>query len=390
MDGGRPELLETTSRPFPWPEVVRSVGLASDARKLVLALLGLVMTRLGFFALDVAFNNIVPTPPPFFLAGWGSTFSSDFLAETLEMAAWIVTEPPRLVIEPFLELFRINNPGIRKLQAAVACLWVVAIWGVIGGAIARVAVVQTTGNGRVGVLGALRFAVRRWLPLVGAPFGPLLLAALIAAPAILGGLASHLAPNSQVVASLLAFVAIVSAALLAFLLIASILAWPLMHLTVAAEGEDIFDAISRSFSYVNQRFLRYVTCLILAWLLGSIGLFLVSWFASLVLALSLNLLSVSGKVALFDAVYRVERFDLRHNPPIVLGWPGLCGLIVYAWAYSYFWSAISVIYLMLRRDVDGTPWHDVYLESHEADEFAPKPPTLDAVEAPTISPAAED
>jgi hypothetical protein len=383
MDGGRPEPLEFTRRPFHWPDVVRSLGLASDARKLVLALIGLILTRVGFLVLDYAFRNPWSvTPPPISLATWGGTPTLSWLSETLTTAAWLVTEPSRLVIEPFLDLLRADTPGSRRLQAAASCLWVLSVWGLIGGAIARVAVVQATGNGQIGVLGALKFAARRWLPLVGAPIGPLLLAAIIAAPAVLGGLIHSLSHDSRFVASLLTPVALVSAGLLAFLLVASILAWPLMQLTVSAEGEDIFDSISRSFSYVNQRFVRYTTCLVLAWVIGSIGLCLVSWLATMVMTLSLNLLSVFARPGIFESVYTIEPFEIRSATPFWIGWLGFVGLIVQAWAYSYFWSALSVIYLLLRRDVDGTPWHDIYLEAHEADEFAPKPPTLE-VESPS-------
>ena len=109
----------------------------------------------------------------------------------------------------------------------------------------------------------------------------------------------------------------------------------------------------------------------------------------MVLALSLSLLSIFGKPEFFETVYRIDSFEIRQAPPILIGWLGFVGLIVQSWAYSYFWSAEAVIYLMLRRDVDGTPWHDVYLESHEADEFAPKPPTLDVEEAPKTMPVPE-
>ena len=45
------------------------------------------------------------------------------------------------------------------------------------------------------------------------------------------------------------------------------------------------------------------------------------------------------------------------------------------------------IYLILRRDVNGTPWHDVYLPEHDADTFAgdlaadPPRETSEAIEA---------
>jgi hypothetical protein len=40
-------------------------------------------------------------------------------------------------------------------------------------------------------------------------------------------------------------------------------------------------------------------------------------------------------------------------------WRGVIGLLIRGWIYAYFWTAASFIYLLLRNDVDGTPWSDV-------------------------------
>lgn len=54
---------------------------------------------------------------------------------------------------------------------------------------------------------------------------------------------------------------------------------------------------------------------------------------------------------------------LKALTQIVTTWPifwrGVVALLVHGWIYAYFWTAASFIYLMLRRDVDGTPWTDV-------------------------------
>jgi len=35
-------------------------------------------------------------------------------------------------------------------------------------------------------------------------------------------------------------------------------------------------------------------------------------------------------------------------------WRGVIGLLVRGWIYTYFWTAASFIYLLLRHDVDDT------------------------------------
>ena len=37
-------------------------------------------------------------------------------------------------------------------------------------------------------------------------------------------------------------------------------------------------------------------------------------------------------------------------------WFRALALLVHGWLYSYFWTAGTLIYLLLRRGVDGVPW----------------------------------
>ena len=39
----------------------------------------------------------------------------------------------------------------------------------------------------------------------------------------------------------------------------------------------------------------------------------------------------------------------------------MVALVAHAWIYSYFWSSASITYLLLRHDVDGTPFHEISL-----------------------------
>ena len=32
---------------------------------------------------------------------------------------------------------------------------------------------------------------------------------------------------------------------------------------------------------------------------------------------------------------------------------------MHGWIYGYFWTSATIIYLILRQDVDGTPWHAI-------------------------------
>jgi hypothetical protein len=56
------------------------------------------------------------------------------------------------------------------------------------------------------------------------------------------------------------------------------------------------------------------------------------------------------------------------GPSCVALWLGLIFLMVVGFGYSYFWSASTIMYLMMRRKVDDTELDEVYLEEEEPEE----------------------
>jgi hypothetical protein len=55
-------------------------------------------------------------------------------------------------------------------------------------------------------------------------------------------------------------------------------------------------------------------------------------------------------------------------------WLGIFFLLVLGFGYSYFWTACSIIYLLLRRRVDDAEMDEVYFEEDEQDEYPLGPP----------------
>jgi len=116
-----------------------------------------------------------------------------------------------------------------------------------------------------------------------------------------------------------------------------------MHAAVAAEGEDSIDALTRAFGCVNRRPVQFVALVVLVWLVGSIGLAVVDRVAAAALHL-----------AVWGASFAAPALD---GPPAL--WLAIVAFLVQAWTYAYFWSAAALVYLTLRRDIDGAPWSAV-------------------------------
>ena len=369
--------IEPAAPPSPRPflefrPLLRAVGIASDARKVILATVGLVALLAGWSALDGAFGGPV-LPFAEILPGSAFEGAPEAPMKVLANVAFLVTEPFRVVVAPFVAMFHPRPEPGSWSKAALMAAWAVVVWGIVGGAIARIAVVQAAVDRRVGLSTALRFAMGKSPSLIGAPLTPMLAVAIFAGSSALFGLACRVPWGiGAAVAWAFGFVPLLLGLVMALILVGLALGWPLMHATVAAEGEDAPDALSRSYSYVNQRLARYAAHILASLVIGAAGLIAAIFFARVVLGLAdwgvgLGASDISGTAR--------------------LSWARVVGLLVHGWAYSYFWSAASVIYLILRRDVDGTSWHDVYLPEHAADTFAgeqdsaPSSASPEAVEA---------
>jgi hypothetical protein len=351
-------------RLFPWLRLFGGVGLAIDAPKLILAALGLVLLSGGWRGLDRVFSGSVGVvafdplaqPEGALARGRGG------VAQALAAAPWRVAEPPLVLLAPFRHVFAAEADRWTFLHAAAAALWGVLVWGIVGGAIARIAVLQATGHEPVGMFPALRFAVRHWEGLIGAPLGPFVAVAICAALcALFASLYRIPASFGPIAAGALLFLPLLAGLVMAVILAGLALAWPLMHASTAAEGEreDFFDALSRSYSYVNQRSGRYVAYAAVAWLMGVLGLVVVDLFAWLVVHLAHWGLSFGAPGGRHGSLWAdtVTATDAEPTAAALHGlWLTVVGLLAHGWIYSYFWTATTLIYLLLRLDVDGVPW----------------------------------
>ena len=349
------------SRPFlEFRPLLRAVGIASDGKKLILATAGLLALNAGWWALGRAFGGPDLRSAPILPASAIEAIPEASTRGLLEIMG-VVAEPFRTVVAPFVGLFSRGSGAAAWSRSALMAIWAVVVWGIAGGAIARIAVVQAAGDRRVGLGTAVRFALGKAPSLIGAPLTPMLGVAIFAACCGLFGLACRVPWGiGAAIAWALGFVPLLLGLVMALILAGLALGWPLMHATVAAEGEDAPDALSRSYSYVNQRLARYAAHALASLAIGSVGLILAILFARVVMALA------DWGVGLGAADVPAPAHEF---------WARVVGLLVHAWIYSYFWSAASIIYLILRRDVDGTAWHDVYLPEHAADTFAGVPAT---------------
>jgi hypothetical protein len=261
----------------------------------------------------------------------------------------------------------------------------VLVWALFGGAITRIAAVQFARDEKISLKESLQFAASKFLSYGGAPAIPLGFIAFFALLCIVGGFISRIPGVGPIFAGVLWVLPLVAGFVMAIILVGWAFGWPLMYSTISVEGSDSFDALSRSFAYIFQRPWHYLFYTIVAVVFGSLCSFFVVLFADLLVYMTQWAVAWGcGDPLLSQLFYYApdasgwgsgaeqavdEPTGLTQFGAVCTGiWLYLLFFLLVGFVYSYFWSASTIIYYLLRRDVDNTEMQEVFLEG-EADDL---------------------
>jgi hypothetical protein len=414
---------------FPWLLLVRTFRISIQVWQLLLAAAGLLSTIVGWWLLAWVFQGTGEKPLKDWLspAYYGScpwneqaeawpwpspgALSTDPLptgepiqllppqgADSGYRALWL-SSPPQLgrypanpflgawaqLRAPFRQLFDENLSVTGLAFLLSCCLWAAAVWALFGGAITRRAALQFGREENVGLKASIRYSAGKWGSYFLAPLLPLIGVFMCACPVLALGLLMRVDFFLAAV-GLIWPLALLASLLMALLLMAMLFGWPLMWPTISTEGTDSFDALSRSWSYVYHRPLHYLFYAAVVTVLGGLGWILVTYFADWVAYLPLWAASwTAGGERMDDILGRPESLGVfgRWGANMIHFWGGCVRLLAIGFAYSFFWTASTGIYFLLRRDDDGTDLDDVHLEP--ADQAFGLPPLeKDAAGVPVV------
>ncbi len=281
------------------------------------------------------------------------------------------------------------------------------LWACLGGALTRMAAVHATRDDRASFAEALRFGIRRWFAFVIAPVAPLLLVLLIIGLLIAGGWVMNLWVVDVLGALFfpLALIAGLCATFIVILLAASI---NQLYPAIAVESTDAFDAISRAFGYVRGKPWRTILYNGVALLYGSITYL----FLSVVVYFTLMFTRSAVALGYYRSPNGVDQFDAIMPDPAVgnllpsvdwhmLDWSGkVAGCLIQMWVWlvvallvafgiSFYTSAGTWVYLLLRRAADGTELGDLYVEGPPPDEGPGEPQAMAPAESEGSPPAGD-
>ncbi|QDV50150.1 hypothetical protein [Gimesia fumaroli] len=362
---------------FPWLHLFRIFRLAVDFQKILLASAGLLLLLLGNhlfnklpFAPPQQPGNIQQVQPNILfppqspqqmlqpLSGSSLLRENSFSAFGLFSDGTSLLEPMSFFTEPVTALFRIDASWSSLAFATTQLLWAVIVWAVLGGAITRIAAIQFAQDDHIGTRAALRFSLKRILSLVSAPLLPFAGLGFFWILCLLIGLFGNIPDAGGIIVSILWGLAFLFAFVMSLILLVTLAGWPLMMTTISVEDSDGFDGLSRIFSYVFGRIWYFLWLVIVTLCYASICLFFVELLIQLV-----SHLSFWGVSWGMGSKQASELFHQNQNTlatTISMGWGSILNILFTGFVISFFWSANTVIYFLLRKCDDGTPLDHVY------------------------------
>lgn len=281
-------------------------------------------------------------------------------------------------------------------------IWL-GVWSIFGGAICRITALQSARDETIGPMRALQFSVEKFWGFFSAPLVPLGIAAAICIVIVVCSLLGAIPVVGEILVASLLGLTLVGGFVVTLVLVGLIGGTNLMYPTLAVEGSDGFDALSRSFSYVFFRPWRMGFYTFVAAVYGAICYLFVRFFAFILLLVvhstvgatvnldGASMMSMRGKL---DAIWPAPIFtDLQPTINwiglnwseslaafLIMIWVALVVGTVMAFLVSFFFSVNTKIYFLLRHCVDATDMEDVYVEQ-DIEEI-----TSDDDEVPAVSP----
>lgn len=287
-------------------------------------------------------------------------------------------------------------------------IWLVC-WGLFGGALCRVASVDATRGEKVGFGESIAFARSRLKSFIFAPLLPSIIIAFAGVILALGGLVGAIPWLGELFVGVLFVIALLIGLGIALVFIGAVGGYWLMFPTIATEGSDAADALARSFSYIYNRPWKTAFYYLIGLLYGAICFCFVKFlvrimliFVHLFVGWTMNLGNANVETAdggsartgenKLTAIWQAPEIDGSNafwgefdgaelasaswlSQGLFKIWIYLLVAFVAAFGVSFGYSACTLIYLLLRREVDATDMEEVYLDEYENEPGALPPAT---------------
>ena len=376
-------MAETKTIRHDWRDIFHALKMALDPKKMFLGYAGL-LASLIWCVVSVTFFSALKLV---------STDSYTFIKLILYSAKEGIPAISKNLLSAVMPL------DLGELFVfAVVGFGLLAIWSLVGGAITRIAALDYARDESVQLVDALKFARKKFWSYFWSPLVPVIGVIFFALCNVIGGLIGRIPVLGEITVALGFPLALISGLLIVFIGVIGSLGLCFMFPTISTEGSDAFDAMSRAYSYVISRPKQFILYCIINTSYGLICLALVAFVAWLMIKLSFCTVGL-GMGQKFSAVQSfisqkstiaclgfctehlpeaktttvcLDHWSLKFLAGMLIIYVTLIKLAVWSFVITYWLSAKTIIYFLLRKEIDSTDVTDVYIEEITQEEKKPE------------------
>ncbi|MBI5307622.1 MAG: hypothetical protein HZB37_04620 [Planctomycetes bacterium] len=372
---------ETNTITHDWRDILRAFKMAFDPKKALLGYAGLLASIVWCLAVMSFFSSVkmISASPSF----------------VISLVCYSVKEGVPFLARNVMSTLSPMDFG-EFFVLVVLVVGLLVIWAMVGGAITRIAALDFARDESIRLVDALRFARKKLFSYFWSPLVPLIGVFFFALCNVIGGLFGRIPVLGELFIALAFQFAIVSGFLMVFIGVIGTLGTCFMFPTISVEGSDAFDAMSRAYTYVISRPKQFLWYYAVNAAYGFLCLAFVSFVAWLMIHIAFLTVGI-GMGEKFNIVqgYILQKcsiaclgFCTRYSPeaqtaPVLLdSWSlkflagmlmiyiVLIKLAVWTFLTTYVFSSKTIIYFLLRKDIDNTVVADVHLEEVQQEPSA--------------------
>lgn len=269
------------------------------------------------------------------------------------------------------------------LYSIIFFILILVAISISGGAICRISALQFARDEKPGMIEAIRFSSKKIVSFLLTPLSPIGLIILVGLLISLLGFLGNIPRAGELIVGIFIPFALFCGVVMAVLLIGMAAGFNLLFPSLAYEGSDCLDVISRCFNYVYAKPCRMGFYTAIAVVYGAICYifvrffaFLLLWITHLFLEFGIFTESSSEEVGKLAAIWPEPSFMnlLGTSGLIETNWSeSFAGSIVYlfllvvvglviSFIISFYFSANTIIYSLMRKKVDNTDLEEIYIE----------------------------
>ena len=271
------------------------------------------------------------------------------------------------------------------VYSVIFLTFVVLVVSFTGGAICRMAALEFSRGEKPGLTEAMKYSWQKLAGFIAAPTIPIVIMVVAGALITTLGVIGNIPVAGKILMSLGLPAALMLGLLISLFLVGTVVGFNLMFPTIAFEGTNGMDAISRSFAYVYAHPWAVTFYGFFAAVYGAISYLVVRFFAYLLLVityifLNLGIANASGNEDILGKLWTKPEFFnlLRENTEAARNSTELAASILInssvlvvvalliAFLFTFYYSACTIIYSLLREKVDRVSSDKIYIHLDNA------------------------